>query len=89
MLKDKRQWTYDEFVRQAAPLVADERITEFDQKSADHLLRINTMGDAGASAASLDCKLLETLRSNMAALVETQTQKWAYMFGKIDAEIAK
>jgi hypothetical protein len=89
LLKDKRKWTYDEFVKQAEPLVADEQITAYDQRSADHLVRINTMGDEGANAARPDCKLLDTLRANMTALVETQTQKWAYMFAKVDAELAK
>lgn len=88
-LKDKRSWTYDEFVKQAAPLVADDRISAYDQKSADYLLRINSMGDEGANAAKPDCKLLDSLRANMSALVDTQTQKWSYMFGKVDAELAR
>ncbi len=88
-LKDKRKWTYDEFVSRAAPLVADDQITTYDQRSADYLVRINSMGDEGATSAKPDCKLLDTLRANMAALVDTQTQKWTYMFGKVDAELVK
>ena len=88
-LRDKRGWSTEEFVKAAAPLVADERITEFDQKSAEYLMKINNLGGEGASSAKPDCDLLATLRSNMSELVETQTQKWAYMFGKLDAEIAK
>jgi hypothetical protein len=89
LLKDKRGWSYDEFVKQAAPLVTDERIAEFDTKSADYLMQINTMGGEAANGGEADCKLLETLRSKMAALVETQTEKWAYMFGKLEAEMIK
>ena len=88
-LRDKRGWSTEEFVKAAAPLVADERITEFDQKSAEYLMKINNLGGEGAGSAKPDCELLATLRSNMSELVETQTQKWAYMFGKLDAEIAK
>ncbi len=88
-LKTKRGWSTEDFVKAAAPLVADERIAEFDQKSAEYLMKINSLGGEGANTAAPDCRLLETLRNNMTALVETQTQKWAYMFGKLDAELAK
>jgi hypothetical protein len=88
-LKDKRDWSYDQFVKEAAPLVADEQIAAFDAKSVDYLTRINTMGGEAAGDAKPDCRLLDTLRANMAALVQTQKQKWAYMFGKLDAEMAK
>ena len=88
-LKTKRGWSTDEFVKAAAPLVADDKIAEFDQKSAEYLMKINNLGGEGANTAAPDCRLLETLRSDMTALVETQTQKWAYMFGKLDAELAK
>ena len=88
-LKEKRGWSNEEFVKAAAPLVADDRIAEFDQKSAEYLMQINNLGGEGAGTATPDCRLLETLRTNMSALVETQTQKWAYMFGKLDAELAR
>jgi hypothetical protein len=88
-LKDKRAWSYEQFVKEAAPLVADEQIAAFDAKSVDYLSRINAMGGEATGDAKPDCRLLDTLRANMAALVETQKQKWAYMFGKLDAEMAK
>ncbi len=88
-LRDKRGWNTEEFVKAAAPLVADERISEFDQKSAEYLMKINNLGGEGANTAAPDCRLLDALRLNMAELVDTQTQKWAYMFGKLDAEMAK
>jgi hypothetical protein len=88
-LKEKRGWSTEEFVKAAAPLVADERITEFDQKSAEYLMKINNLGGEGASTSVPDCRLLDALRNNMAELVDTQTKKWAYMFGKLEAEMAK
>lgn len=88
-LKDKRQWTYEQFVTEAAPLVADDRIAEFDARSIDFLTKINALGSEGAAGAKPDCGLLEKLRADMAALVDTQTQKWTYMFGKLEAEMAK
>ncbi|MBL8565739.1 MAG: hypothetical protein JNM89_08490 [Hyphomicrobiaceae bacterium] len=88
-LKDKRAWSHDEFMKQAAPFVADEKIAEFDQASTDLLTEISTMGQEGADAATPDCALLAELRARMNKLVETQTSKWSYMFGKIDAELAK
>ena len=52
-------------------------------------MKINNLGGEGASTAAPDCRLLEALRASMTQLVDTQTQKWAYMFGKLEAEMAK
>lgn len=92
-LMEKRGWTYDQFVKQAAPLVADDKVGAYDQASADLLSKINRMGEAGTAEASAgsapDCKLLNDLRTTMSALVATQTEKWAYLFAKLDAESAR
>jgi hypothetical protein len=88
-LKDKRKWTYEQFVAEAAPLVADDRIAEFDARSVEFLTKINALGSEGAGGAKPDCGLLEKLRADLAALVDTQTQKWAYMFDKLETEMAK
>ena len=73
----------------AAPLVQDDRIAEFDQTSSELLSRINSMGAEGSSAGSPDCKLLADLRVSMQSLVDTQKAKWAYMFDKVDKELAR
>jgi hypothetical protein len=100
-LMEKRGWTFDQFVKEAGPLVADDKVTAYDQTSADLLAKINRMGEAGridapAGAAPStgpgtgpDCALLKDLRATMAALVATQTEKWAYLFTKLDAETAR
>lgn len=88
-LKDKRGWTHDQFMAAAAPLVQDERIVEFDQKSADLLEHINSQGAEGASAKAPDCTMLAQLKAAMQQLVDTQKQKWAYMFRKLDDELAR
>lgn len=88
-LKEKRAWSEDEFLTEAAPFVKDREIDGFDARTNELLGRISSMGDEGSSAARPDCTLYETLRSNMNLLVETQTTKWTYMFSKIDAELAK
>ena len=88
-LRDKRQWSYDQFVKEAAPLVADATIADFDTRSADYLNQINTMSGEASAEAVPDCKLLDTLRSLMTALVDTQTKKWTYMFSRVDSELAK
>ena len=87
-LRDKRGWSNDQFLKEAAPLVRDDTIAGFDQKSEDFLLRITTGGQTGASEAP-DCALLAELRATMKKLVETQQAKWAYMFAKIDKELGK
>ena len=88
-LKDKRQWTHDQFLKEAAPFVRDEKIGEYDQKTDELLTAISTMGQEGASAKTPDCALLLELRARMNVLVETQTAKWSYMFEKIEMELWK
>src|SRR5262245_35901126 len=88
-LKDKRGWSHEQFLSEAAPFVRDDAIAGFDQKSEDFLARITQGGQSQATAASLNCGLLVELRSNLAALVDTQKAKWTYMFDKIDAELRK
>jgi hypothetical protein len=85
-LKEKKGWTHDQFVREAEPLVRDDTIVGYDQKSEELLLAINMRGQDSSSGAP-DCALLAELRANMAALVEIQKAKWAYMFGKVNAAL--
>ena len=88
-LKIKRGWSDDRFLQEAEPLVRDETIAGFDQKSEELLARITGAGQAGASGATPDCTLLVGLRGSMGALVETQKAKWTYMFDKIEGELRK
>jgi hypothetical protein len=88
-LKTKRGWSDDQFLKEAEPLVRDDTIAGFDEKSGELLARITGAGQAGAAGAAPDCTLLVGLRASMAALVETQKAKWAYMFDKIDKELRK
>jgi hypothetical protein len=88
-LKTKRGWSDDQFLKEAEPLVRDEKIAGFDGKSEELLSRITGAGQAGASGGTPDCTLLVGLRASMTALVETQKAKWAYMFDKIDGELRK
>lgn len=89
VLKDKRGWSEDQFLAEAAPYVKDEQIDGYDARTNELLGQITAMGDEGSAAATPDCALFETLRSHMNMLVETQNAKWTYMFSKIDAELAK
>ena len=88
-LKDKRGWSHDQFLKEAAPFVRDETIAGFDQKSEEFLTRITSGGQPGPGSSAPDCALLTELRATMKVLVETQKAKWAYMFVKIDKELAK
>ena len=88
-LKAKRGWSDDQLLKEAEPLVRDEKIAGFDQKSEELLARITGAGQADTSGAAPDCTLLAGLRASMVALVETQKAKWAYMFDKIDKELRK
>jgi hypothetical protein len=88
-LKAKRGWSDEQFLKEAEPLVRDEKIAGFDQKSEELLARITGAGQVGASSEAPDCTLLGGLRASMGMLVETQKAKWSYMFDKIDGELRK
>jgi hypothetical protein len=83
-LKDKRGWSNEQLMKEGQPFVRDERIANFDERSEQLLIKINTQG-----GDSSDCKVLAALKQDMRALVETQTAKWTYMFEKIEKELAR
>ncbi|HRY05943.1 MAG TPA: hypothetical protein P5114_02380 [Hyphomicrobiaceae bacterium] len=88
-LKVKRGWSHDQFLKEALPYVKDEQIDIYDQSAGELLNQISRMGQEGAEANKPDCALLEDLHARMKKLVEIQTDKWAYMFGKLAAELEK
>lgn len=89
-LREKRGWSHDDFVDKAAPFVRDDTIVALDRKSGDLLASINAIGEGGsAGQGQPDCTLLLQLRASLEAMVAAQTEKWRYMFAKIDAELAR
>ena len=89
-LKDKRNWSNDEFLKQAEPLVRDETIAGYDKKSEELVARITGGGSQGETAAAApDCALLAGLQDDLKLLVETQTAKWTHMLAKVDQELGK
>ena len=47
------------------------------------------LGEEGAAQKQENCVLLQTLRGHMDSLMRTTEAKWAYMFAKIDKELAR
>jgi hypothetical protein len=88
-LKDKRGWSHDQFLREAAPLVQDAKIAQYDKESGEYLEKIQTMGSEGASAKEPDCTRLTDVKMHMQSLVASQQSKWKYMIERIDQELAK
>lgn len=88
-LKEKRGWTHDQFLTEAAPFVRDDKIEGFDKATEELLSTIAMMGQEGANAETPDCARLTELNERMSVLVGTQTAKWNYMFEKLDQELAK
>lgn len=86
-LKEKRGWSHDAFLKEAAPFVRDDKIAVYDQESERLLSDISSLGQEGAEAPSPDCALLADLKARMKTLVDTQTAKWSYMFQKLDAAL--
>ena len=86
-LKEKRGWSHDQFLKEAAPLVQDAKIAEFDERSAGFLEKIQTMGADGPGAPQ--CSALGEVRGVMQKLVEAQKDKWTYMFSMIEQEMKR
>jgi hypothetical protein len=89
LLKDKRRWTPEQFMSEAAIYVHDEKIAELDQRSSLLLARLTSVGTSGAASGRPDCKLLEDLRNTMKALVDTQVEKWGHMFAKLERALVE
>jgi hypothetical protein len=88
-LKEKRGWSHDQFLNEAAPFVKDDKIDIWDDESSELLSRITQMGQEGSESKTPDCTLLAELKSQMSALVAAQSAKWAYMFQKLDNALSK
>jgi hypothetical protein len=88
-LKDKRMWSHDEFVTNAAPFVRDDKTEVYDKTTNDLLSAISSMGQQGPGPEPPDCAVLIELRARMKMLVDTQIAKWSYMFEKLNTELAK
>jgi hypothetical protein len=89
-LKDKRSWSNDEFLKQAEPLLRDDKMAGYDKTSEELVARIaGGGGQPETASASPDCILLASLQADLKLLVETQQAKWTHMFAKVDQELAK
>lgn len=88
-LKQKRGWSNDQFIEKAAPLVQDQKISDYDTRSSTLLDRLQNGGQEGAAARVPDCALLAELKEALKTLIEVQKEKWAYMLGRIDDELKK
>ncbi len=88
-LRQKRGWTHDQFLAEAAPLVQDQTIADYDTQSSKLLDEIQSGGQAGSTGRAPDCALLSEIRATLKTLLGVQKAKWAYMMTKIDAELAR
>jgi hypothetical protein len=88
-LKEKRGWSHDQFLKEAAPLVRDDEIAAYERTSEELLDAISHLGQEGSAAKSPDCGMLVELQEHMKRLVATQMAKWDYMFAKVETELWK
>lgn len=88
-LMQKRGWDHDRFLREAAPIVQDERTEAYDKESSVLLDTIQRMGAEGSAAPTPDCDALGRLKSTMQALIDAQRGKWVYLIEKVDRELAR
>lgn len=85
-LKQKNGWTDQQFLTEARPYVVDDRIKALDEEANGLLTGIATLGDT-SGAKQPDCTVLDSLKGNLAMLVDVVKAKWRYMDEKIDAAL--
>lgn len=88
-LKEKRGWSNEQFMAEGTRFVRDDKIAALEDKSSNLLAKINDAGGEAGNAQAVDCKRLDALRSDLAALVAIQQEKWTYMFTNIEVELSK
>jgi hypothetical protein len=88
-LKEKRGWNSEQFMAEGTRFVRDDKIAALEERSTTLLAKINGAGGEAGTQATVDCKRLDSLKSDLAALVALQQEKWTYMFTNIEAELAK
>ncbi len=86
-LMEKRGWDHSQFLREAAPIVQDQRTEAYDKESSTLLDTIQRMGAEGSAAPTPDCAALGRLKDAMQALVTAQRSKWAYLIEKVEREL--
>lgn len=89
-LKDKRNWSNDEFPKQVETLVRDDKAAGYDRTSEELVARISGgSGQPESDSATPNCTLLTGLQADLKLLVEAQQAKWTHMLAKVDGELAK
>lgn len=89
VLKERRGWSDEDLIEEARPFVQNERIAAYDEIANGFLANINRLGSAGGGTSPPDCRLLIELRGHLFGLVVTMRAKWAFMFTRLEAEMAE
>ncbi len=87
-LKAHEGWSDTDFVEKATPFVKDETTAAFDAKSEALLAQVSQLGGGDTASEDKRCGMLASLKDIMAQLVETTSQKWRHIFGKIDSVLS-
>ena len=84
VLKTRRGWDEQTFIREGRTYVEDDQIIAYDEMTAQLLAKINSLGSEDTSGGEPDCELLAELDGHLDQLVRTVDAKWQYMFARVE-----
>lgn len=87
-LAEAERWSNADYAQNARALVEDDTVRGLDAKAGELLAAIDRLGAIDAGAAP-DCARLRELRTSADELNTTLRDKWAYMFGRVEAAITE
>lgn len=90
-LKRKRGWTDQQMLSLAAPIVENEAVAQYDQRTKGIYAQISSLGKADVGKVDRDgrCVVRDKLDSLLTELVENNVQRWAMITDALEAELAK
>jgi len=86
-LKKLASWTDQEYLRNAAPLVENEQISEFNSRSKALLASVADFGGSGTTIDRGECGKVDELRALFSLLIDNTREKWAFMEKSIEVAI--
>lgn len=87
-LKKLADWSDQEFLRKAAPLVKNKQISAFDSQSKALLASVSDFGGSGTTIDRGECGKIDELRALLSLLIQNTREKWSFMQKSIEVAIA-
>ena len=81
-LRSRFDWTEDEFLIKAAPIVKDETTASLDRANEALLTKVQSLDGAAAATEAGRCAMLAELRQSMDQVIANTAAKWEHILAK-------